>query len=363
VLVIGAGVVGCVVAHALARRGAAVEVIDMRDAGAGATQAAAGVLAPRIEAHGGALLELGVVSLARFDGLVARLRTETGLTVEYRRTGTMEIARDDAQEAVLRLTAERYLTSGVPYRWLDQAAVRAEEPGIGADVRAGLLLPEQGYIRAGDFTQALVEASAAAGTVFHVGTPVERVTAGLGGVAARVGGRDIEADYAVLAAGSWSGQEVFAPTAVTPVSPVRGQLLHLRAPAPLASRVLWGTDCYLVPWCDGSVLVGATVEQVGFDERSTEDGVRTLRRAAAELLPATSGATLGAVRVGLRPGTPDGVPIIGPAASAPRVIYATGHYRNGVLLAPLTADIVTGLLIDGLEAPECHLVAPARFGL
>ena len=363
VLVIGAGVVGCAVAHALTRRGVSVDLVDMRGPACGSTQAAAGVLAPWIEAHSGGLLELGETSLRRYDAFIARLREDSPLDVEYQRTGTLEVALSPAQEAVLRADAERHEARGVPHRWLDRAAVLSMEPGVGSEARAGLLLSEQGFVRARDLTLALADAAERAGAAIYAGVRVEAVQAGADGITARCGSRVFEADFAVLAAGSWSGQDEFTPTAATPVTPVRGQLLHLRAATPLASRVVWGTDCYLVPWSDGSLLVGGTVEQVGFDERPTEDGAQGLRRAAAELLPATAHADLQEVRVGLRPGTPDGVPVIGRAAASPRVIFATGHYRNGVLLAPLTADLVAGLIVDGHEAPELALTAPARFGL
>ena len=363
VLVIGAGVVGCAVAHALARRGVGVDLVDMRGPAGGSTQAAAGVLAPWIEAHSGGLLELGEASLRRYDAFIARVREESRVDVEYQRTGTVEVAMSAAQETALRADRARHEARGVPSRWLDRAAVLAMEPGVGPNVRAGLLLPEHGFVRARDLTMALADAAERAGAAIHTGVRVDAVESGADGVSVRCGARVIEADCAVLAAGSWSGQDVFTPTAATPVTPVRGQLLHLRAAVPLASRVVWGADCYLVPWSDGSLIVGGTVEEVGFDERPTDDGVQGLRRAAAELLPASALADLQEVRVGLRPGTPDGLPVIGRAAANPRVIFATGHYRNGVLLAPLTADLVADLIIDGREAPELALTPPARFGL
>lgn len=363
VLVIGAGVVGCAVAHALASRGVSVDLVDMRGPACGSTQAAAGVLAPWIEAHSGGLLALGEASLRRYDAFIAHVREGSRIDVEYQRTGTLEVALGSAQEAALRVDAARHEARGVPNRWLDRAAVLAMEPGVNPDARAGLLLPEQGFVRARDLTLALADAAERAGAVIQAGVHVDSVQSGADGITARCGDRVLAADCAVLAAGSWSGQDVFTPTAATPVTPVRGQLLHLRATPPLASRVVWGTDCYLVPWSDGSLLVGGTVEQVGFDERPTDEGVNGLRRAAAELLPASALADLQEVRVGLRPGTPDGVPVIGRAAASPRVIFATGHYRNGVLLAPLTADLVAGLIVDGRERPELALTAPARFGL
>ena len=148
-----------------------------------------------------------------------------------------------------------------------------------------------------------------------------------------------------------------------PVRPVRGQLLHLHFDRRPLGRVVWGTDCYLVPWRDGSLLVGATVEEVGFDETATAGGVKRLLESSAELLTNTPDARFEAVRVGLRPGTPDELPLIGPSSTMPGVYYATGHYRNGVLLTPLTAKLVADLVLEGRQDPNLELVRPDRFGL
>ena len=146
-----------------------------------------------------------------------------------------------------------------------------------------------------------------------------------------------------------------------PVWPVRGQLLHLNWTGNPLARVVWCPRCYVVPWSDGSVLVGATVEHVGFDERATVAGVAALAEAVSGVLPDARNAGFEAVRVGLRPGTPDDLPVVGRSASTPRLVYATGHYRNGVLLAPLTARLVADLVLDGREDPLLAAVAPARF--
>ena len=144
---------------------------------------------------------------------------------------------------------------------------------------------------------------------------------------------------------------------------MRGQLLQLRFAAPPLAHVIWGTACYLVPWEDGSVLVGATVEDAGFDERVTVSGVRQLFESAEELVPATGSATFDGARAGLRPATVDELPIIGRSSTIDGVYYATGHYRSGVLLAPLTAAMTADLVLDGHEHAELALVRPDRFGL
>ena len=168
------------------------------------------------------------------------------------------------------------------------------------------------------------------------------------------------ADQVGIAAGSWSAQLALDDAAAASVRPIRGQLLRLKWSGDQLSRVIWGPDCYLVPWQDGTVLVGATVEDVGFDERATAAGVRDLLDAACELLPDAWRASFVEARVGLRPASGDGLPIIGRSASFPSLVYATGHYRNGVLLAPLTARLVADLVIERRTDPLLWPLTPGR---
>jgi glycine oxidase len=167
----------------------------------------------------------------------------------------------------------------------------------------------------------------------------------------------------VLAAGSWSGQiEITGVAARPPVRPVRGQLLHVGWNGPSVRRVTWGERCYLVPWDDGTLLIGATVEEAGFDERATVAGVRDLLEAACDLVPHTWTASFLGARVGLRPGTPDDLPIVGRSAALPNLMYASGHYRNGVLLAPLTAKLVADAMLENRIDPALDTLSPRRFG-
>jgi glycine oxidase len=166
-----------------------------------------------------------------------------------------------------------------------------------------------------------------------------------------------------MAAGSWSGGIPMPPAAPIPVRPVRGQLLQLRFDSSPLTRIVWGSAAYLVPWTDGDMLVGATVEDAGFDERVTAGGVAQLLDAAAALLPAASSAGFVEARAGLRPGTSDQLPIVGRSSTMRGVYYATGHYRNGVLLAPLTATLIADLVLEGRERDELALMRPDRFGL
>ena len=358
----GAGIVGCAVAHELARRGARVRIIDMRGTGRGATQASAGILAPYIEGHLDALLRLGVCSLSLYDRFIARASADARRTIEYERSGTLQVAQNDPESAELDVAAGRLAAAGVAHTLMDGSEARRAEPSLSPRIRAALLVPQHGYVRASELTSALADAAANQGAITTTAM-VHRVDTRAGAAVVETSEGRIEGDAVILAAGSWTGTLVQLPVSTPVVRPVRGQLLHLHFSQRPLSRVVWGTGCYLVPWHDGSMLVGATVEEAGFDESSTVAGVTHLLERSAELLTVTPEARFDAVRVGLRPATPDELPLIGPSSRMPSVYYATGHYRNGVLLSAITAKLVADLVIDGRRGPELELVRPDRFGL
>jgi glycine oxidase len=365
VLVIGAGIIGAAVAEAIARRGAAVTVVDMRSAGRGASQASAGILAPYTEAHERTrLLDLGTRSLSMFDGFVAGIRERSGRPIEYARSGTLEVALDDRDESRLRASKAWLDATDVRSEWLNAPDLCALEPAVHPSARGGLLTGAHGWVGVSSLVLALVESAKRAGASFEAPVEaIEVVPQGDRGVDVHAGVRRYTADAVVVAAGSWGGRVKIVGAPPIPVRPVRGQLLHLRS-APGAvrpSRVAWSRDCYVVPWPDGSLLVGATVEDAGFDERVTADGLRRLAQAAEDLLPGVADAGLVAARAGLRPASPDGLPIVGPLPAAPSVCAATGHYRNGVLLSPLTASIVADWVLDGRRDPAIDVTTPGRF--
>lgn len=363
VIIIGAGVVGCAIAEALAGSGVSVRVLDARAPGRGATQASAGVLSPYIEGHDSeALCRLGQRSLELFDAFVARLSPGTPLF--YERNGTLEVAMDAAGAERLQRSCESITRAGIDARWIAGAELAAFEPALGPGARGALLVPEHGYVAVSGLTQALSASAARNGARFESGVRVTGVAPHpSGGVIVSTAAGTIEADIAVLAAGSWSAEIAIAGQPHVPVKPIRGQLLHLSLPARLSTRVLWGPDCYLVPWPDGSVLVGATVEDVGFDERATVAGVDALLDAACALAPGLSNAAFSGVRVGLRPAGRDDLPMVGASKAVPGLIYATGHYRNGVLLSPLTAELVRQLVAGESSDPALVDLSPERAGL
>ena len=359
VTVVGAGIVGYAVAYELASRGASVRIVDPRGIGLGATHASAGILAPYIEGHSPLLLQLAVAGLACYDQFIERVRADSGRELEYRRNGTLQVACGDAEASELAAASRQLSAAGVEHALLDAEGVSALEPALSGNVSAGLLVGGHGYVVAAELISALAEAVQHSGGTRSLGA-VQRIDATATALRVSTSTEAFVTDAVVIAAGSWSG-EVGAPP--TPVRPIRGQLLQVRFPTPPISRVIWGHSCYLVPWNDGSLLIGATVEDVGFDERATAGGISHLLASAAELLPAAASAHFEDVRVGLRPRTPDELPLIGPSSTMPGVYYATGHYRNGVLLAPLTALLLADLILEKRERPELELVKPGRLGL
>jgi glycine oxidase len=362
VVVIGAGVIGCAVASELAARGAEVEVVDPRPIAAGATHASAGMLAPYSEGHHEGLLALALASLSRYDAFVDRLRRESQVPFEYERTGTLQVATSEPECDQLKADAEKWKAQGVACEWLDNVALREAAPSLTANAVAAILLPMQGYVDATGMTRALAAAAERRGVHFTA-ERVLSINAGPANVRVTTPEITIDGDALVLAAGSWSSAITDVGSWPPPVKPIRGQLLHLRAASRVAPRVVWGSSCYLVPWHNGMTLVGATVEDVGFDERPTVHGVRHLLDSVQALVPSIATATFEEVRVGLRPKTPDELPIIGPSSTMHHVFHATGHYRNGILLTPLTAELIADLILDRREHGELALTNPMRFGL
>ena len=249
ITVVGAGIVGLSIAYELASRGATVRIVDARGAGLGATRASAGILAPYIEGHSEALRALGVAGLAAYDDFVARVTAEAEQVVEYRRNGTLQVARDEGDAEALAGLAGRLTAAGVAHTLLDAAAARELEPAVG-NADAALLIPDHGYVGVRALVVALIDALARREIAIE-----ERQVGEL---------EEVTGDAVIIAAGSWSGDMSLGGVRV-PVRPIRGQLLQLRLERPSISRVIWGERCYVVPWLDGSVLVGATMEDVGFD--------------------------------------------------------------------------------------------------
>jgi len=350
IVVIGAGIIGVAIAEELSVRGADVTVLDMRAPGRGASWASAGLLAPYTEAdRDSPLLAMGVRSLSMYDAFVERARARSGRPIEYARTGTLEVAFDATEAQHLKSSFEWLSNAGIDVDWFEAAGLREIEPAVSSEARAALHIKPHGFAGVQSLVAALMHSARAAGAVFE--SPVGADAIDVSAIARPVvsaNGRSYSCDHVVVAAGSWSSRVRVKGQPPLALRPVRGQLLRLNwTGATAVTHPVWTSGCYTVPWSDGTLLVGATVEDVGFDESTTAGAVQSLTAAAIRALPEAASAALLDVRSGLRPASPDGLPFIGGHRGAPAVTYATGHYRNGILLAPLTAAMVASSILDG----------------
>ncbi|MGW7403602.1 glycine oxidase ThiO [Streptomyces sp. NPDC054833] len=371
VLVVGGGIIGLVTAWRAAQRGLVTAVVDP-EPGGGAAQVAAGMLAAVTELHYGeqTLLGLNLASARRYPDFVAELTEVTGHDVGYRRCGTLAVALDADDRAHLRELHALQQRSGLESEWLSGRECRRLEPMLAPGVRGGLRVDGDDQIDPRRLTAALVAACERAGVVFHR-TWAERLSVvrdRAAGVVSREGDV-LGADRVVLAAGSLSGRLAGVPDALLPpVRPVKGQVVRLTVPrryAPFLSRtvraVVRGGHVYLVPRENGELVVGATSEELGWDTTVTAGGVYELLRDAHELMPGITELPLVETQAGLRPGSPDNAPMLGPTA-LDGLLMATGHFRNGVLLTPVTGDVMAQVLVTG-ELPDlARPFTPQRFG-
>lgn len=363
VVVVGGGAVGLGVAWRCALAGAAVRVFDS-SGGRGATWAAAGLLAPVTEVHYGEepLLALNLESSRRYPSFVDELEAASGVSTGYRKCGTLMVALDADENRALDELHRFQSSLGLEVTRLTGRETRAEEPGLTPNVRGGILVEGDHQVDNRALLGALRAACERGGVEIAADT-VKGVEVTGGRVEAIVTSAEgaVPCGTVVLAAGSWSGSiEGLPPEAVPPVRPVKGQLLHLKG-EPLARRNLRGVDAYLVPRAGGRLVVGATVEERGWDTSVTAGAVLELLRAAYELLPGTAELELVEAVAGLRPGSPDNAPLIGPG-SVEGLLLATGHYRNGVLLTPVTADAIAAAVTEGAVPSWAEPFLPTRFG-
>jgi glycine oxidase len=360
VVVAGAGLIGLAIAFELAQRGAVVRVFDRGEPGRAASWAGAGMLAPFTESTGDDPLErLGAQSLAEYPQFVERIKAAGGVDARLHLDGIVHAAFDDAsfEDFARRCAALR--ARGIECELLDRDAVLAAEPWLAAGVRGALLVRGEGHVDNRRLGRALAAGCAALGvTIAHanhlrVECDVRRVL----GVRSDEG--FVPAAAVVNACGAWAGQLEGVPAEHRlPVVPVKGQMLALEMPVGFVKHATWLPGAYLVPRDDGRLLVGATVEHAGFDARVTAEGMERLLGAALASAPSLGAFTVSETWAGLRPGTADGKPFLG-ATRLPGLFVATGHYRNGILLAPATARLIADAVARG-EPAEAGPFSPAR---
>lgn len=364
VVIIGAGVIGLALGWELARAGRAVVVFERGAAGRGTSWLAAGMLAPDAEIgfEELALYRLSRESLRRWPAFVRDLEADGGRPVDYRTEGTLVVADDrDSAEALRRRYAFQK-EHGLAVEWLTGAEALEIEPFLAPRLAAAVFSPADHQVDNRRLVDALRAALQRQGGHLHEHTPVRAVVpdAHAPAVVTEAGER-VEAAAVVLAAGVWSrAVEGLTAEARPPVRPVKGQMIELKMQRPFALRhVVRGPDAYLAPKSDGRLLVGATSEEMGFDTHVTAGGLYTVLEGAWEVVPGIYDLPVTDTWAGLRPASRDHAPLLGPAA--PGVVFATGHYRHGILLAPVTAGEIARLLLQGETSPWLAPFAPGRF--
>lgn len=345
-VVVGGGIIGCAVAWRLAGEGLSVVLVERGEIGREASWAAGGILTPvHLAEYPTPLASLCLASMKLYEPWVRELRELSPLDLEFRVTGMLVAVFDDAAASAARTLEEWKRRHGQPVERLSREEALALEPRLAPSIREALLLPDIAQIRNHRAAPALAAAAARRGVEIRLQTPVTgflRVPGRVTGVKTSRG--DLYAGTTVLAAGAWSGELAGSVGLDLAVRPVRGQILLTEAAPGFCTRVVLDTDTYVVPRQDGRLLIGSTVEEVGFDRSVTLEGVRHLSGRAAAILPESARLPLLGSWAGLRPATPDRLPFLG-RGGMEGFLLATGHFRNGILLAPLTAQVVADLLL------------------
>ena len=364
VAIIGGGIMGSAVALRLAQRGIGVTVIERGIPGAEASSAAAGILGPQMEAEGpGPLLELGLKSRALYPALAAELRELTSIDVGYDRSGVLAVAFDEAGEAALSARRAWQLARGLRVESLSGEAAHAREPALGPAVRAALAFTDDAQVVARELARAFSQAAAGAGARFLTGRYVRRVLTDKEAVTGvELDGDVLPAGVVVVAAGSWSGLVEGAGVPPTVVRPARGQLVSIETRPPLFRHVVSAPGGYLVPRRDGTVLAGSTVEMAGFRKEVTVGGLAAILTMARTVIPALADAPVTGSWSNFRPFTEDHLPVLG-ATRVRGLVLATGHFRNGILLAPITAQAIAELIATGKASIDLSPFAIDRFAM
>jgi len=354
VVIIGGGVMGCAAAHELSRRGLAVTVLERSVPGAEASSAAAGILGAQVEAHHpDPLTELGLRSLELYPALIKELESASGVSVGYRRSGVLKVAYGAAELGRLASDTAWQSKDGLTLQRLNGKALLERERALSPELAGGLWFERDATLDPRALLSALRIAAERAGARFQSGKVVKSV-AERDGRAIGVeldDGSVVPASHVVLAAGSWTSlvagrdRDGIAPRVV----PARGQIVELKTSVPLVSSVVFGPDCYIVPRADGRLLIGSTLEFVGFRREVTAGAVAKLLAAAIRLVPALADAEFSASWSSFRPYTDDELPLLGPSRIQ-GLIWMSGHYRNGILLAPISAKIVANC-VQGKKPP------------
>lgn len=353
-LIVGGGIIGLAVAREAARAGLSVRLLERGDPGCEASSAAAGMLSAQVHTEAASpLLELALASRDLYPGFIAEVREESGIDLRPSDYGTLLVARRPSTLDSIEKQERFQRAAGLPLERLDGQEIRRLEPSLAEDVLEGLYFQRDVSVDSALLVRALATAAGRAGVALHPGLPASRLLVEGGRIeGVEAGARLFTAGAVLIAAGAWSGEVNGAGVPPLPTHPVRGQMVSLVAAAP--RRIVFDETCYLVPRDHGRLLVGSTMERVGFDRRVTAEGITGLTAAASALAPDLGRAPIISTWAGLRPATDDGLPAIGPG-SLPGLYYACGHLRHGILLAPITARLFVRMLCG---EPAEHDLAP-----
>ena len=369
VLIAGGGIIGLAIARELSLRGASVAIVDRGPVrGPDATDVAAGMLAPVGELDFGEpdLLVMNLASASIYPELCEALTAETGTDVGYRRSGGLHVAPDADEASVHRRMLELQVASGLDSRWLGPAAARELEPALSPSIHGAVFAADDGSVDPRLMAGALEDSAKRYGAVISRGVEVEALISDSDRIAGLrlTDGSEFRSAETVVACGAETGRlEWLDPDLRPPVRPVKGQVVELAGNPedPVCHRAIVSERVYVVPRPDGRLIIGATVEEMGWNRTVTAGGVHELLREAYRVLPEVGELEFARPAAGFRPGTPDNLPIVG-RSPRPGLSIATGHYRNGVLLAPLTGRAVASMITDGLDhAPGMEAAEPARF--
>jgi glycine oxidase len=363
VAIVGGGVMGCAIALRLAQHGLRVTVVERGIPGAEASSAAAGILGPQWEAEAiGPLLDLGLRSRALYPAFVAELREVAGIDVGFAKSGLLDLALDDEQQRALAARRTWQQARGLRVELLDAAELRALEPRLGPAARAGLRLPDEGHVNARSLARALSQAAAIAGAEFLQGRYVRRVlTAGGRVTGVELDGETLPAGTVVIAAGSWSSLVEGGGVPPPMVRPARGQMVAIEMRPPLFRHVIAAHGRgYLVPRLDGVALAGSTLEMVGYRKEVTVAGLSDILALVRTLLPDLDHAPVVDTWANFRPYTADQLPVLG-RTDIEGLVLATGHYRYGILLTPITAQVIAELVATGATSVDLGPFSVSRF--
>ncbi len=363
VAVVGGGVIGMSVAWRLARAGASVRLLERDRAGAGTSRVAAGMLAPITEAGYGsgdeAMVRFAKSSLARYPGFVAELEQDADLPVALDTRGTLLVALDRDDRESLQRVFEHRRASGLSVEWISGERAREIEPLLSPRAHAAVWIPDDHQVDTSSLLAALVRACKIRGVKIHEGARVDAVRIRSNAVLGiRADGADLDAEVVILCAGAWTPQ-IEGIDLAAPVRPVKGQIVRLRGEGFRLAHVVRTPRVYVLHKADGSVLVGATQEEMGYDVAATAGAVKDLLEHAWEAIPAVYELPFDGVEVGLRPASRDHLPIIG-ETNIRGLVMATGHFRSGILLAPATAEAVVAGVANGFSK-ETEPFSPRRF--